>query len=89
MSNMYGTIAPMPIDDIWHSISNLSNNAKVELIKRLSESILSSNSKPVKSEREKFLSLAGAWNDDAKADDMDKAALSLRNDKITRNLFFD
>lgn len=92
MGNLTGTIASAPIDNIWSSISNLSNKAKLELIKRLSESMLRSanigNSEVRK--RERFLSLAGAWNDDPKADEMDKAALSARNEIMdTRNISFD
>lgn len=78
-----------PIDVLWGSISHLSDRVKIQLIGRLSDSLLHSDAeKSKKDARNSFLALAGSWNDDAKADDMDKAALDRHSTPLTRNFDF-
>lgn len=90
MRNYVGTTGLKPADNIWLEISGLSNNAKIELIKRISESLLNGNDAALRKDRKnRFLALAGSWNDDAYSDKMDRAALSLRDGKINREFSFD
>ena len=90
MRNMPATtISTSALDSIWAEISKLNDNIKIELINRISSSMLHhSNTNEKKMKKERFLSLAGAWNDDKDGDAMDKAALD-RNSPETRNYLFD
>lgn len=90
MRNSVDTVCSVPADNIWLSISGLSSKAKIELIRRISESLLDTKDKNLKNDsRNRFLALAGSWNDDADSEKMDHAALGLRDCKISRDFSFD
>lgn len=78
-------ISSSPIDSIWRQINKMSDTLKIQLINKISASLLHKDIADTKvSKKEEFLALAGSWNDDVNAEAMDRAALS-RETEVTRN----
>jgi hypothetical protein len=83
------TLSTSPVDSVWRQINKMSDTLKIQLINKISASLLHKEATESKvNKKERFLALAGSWNDDAKAEAMDRAALS-RETEVTRNFNFD
>ena len=79
------TLSTSPVDSVWRQINKMSDTLKIQLINKISASLLHKEATESKvNKKERFLALAGSWNDDAKAEAMDRAALS-RETEVTRN----
>lgn len=78
-----------PIDALWRNLSSLSDSIKVQLICRLSESLLHKPEVKDDTVRQSVMALAGAWNDDEDSEAMDEAALNRHSTATTRNFNFD
>lgn len=89
MSNVTNAWQASPIEVLWKEISHLSDTVKIQLIGRISESLLRDDAAKKKAARDSFLSLAGSWNEDVKAAEMDKAAMDRHGATLTRNFSFD
>ncbi|MGN1255318.1 MAG: hypothetical protein ACI4T9_12115 [Prevotella sp.] len=82
-------ISSSPIDSIWRQINKMNDTLKIQLINKISASLLHKDIADNKvNKKEKFLALAGSWNDDANAEAVDRAALN-RETEVTRNFNFD